>query len=249
MAEEKLPLLLQNEEDERFLPDFLISSEKTFRVSESPEDGLYLTFEKGYLCLKEGKTSFYGDLTALKRRLSKSNLKKEALVRAMRLPDSPEGPISFCDGTAGLGEDSLILSTQCDKIFLYEKDPIIASLLIDSIRRAKEDPDLSPLAGKMIVRHGDFLQSEEKQFNAVYLDPMFPLREKTGLIKKKFQFLHRLSPPCENEGELLEGALNRACIKVVVKRPENAPPLASIKPDYSVPGDVIRYDVYVKKTN
>ena len=39
--------------------------------------------------------------------------------------------------------------------------------------------------------------------DVIYLDPMFPERKKSGLIKKKFQLLQQLESPCCNEDDLL----------------------------------------------
>ena len=78
--------------------------------------------------------------------------------------------------------------------------------------------------------------------DVVYLDPMFPLRTKSGLVKKKFQLIHELEKPCEDEKELLEAALSAALVRVVIKRPLKGECLAGVKPDYSIEGSTVRYD-------
>ncbi|MCC6095193.1 MAG: class I SAM-dependent methyltransferase [Eubacterium sp.] len=81
--------------------------------------------------------------------------------------------------------------------------------------------------------------------DVIYLDPMFPERQKNALVKKKFQLLHQLETPCRNEEELLQAALKVHPFKVVVKRPRKGPDLAGMKPGYSIPGKAIRYDCFV----
>ena len=79
----------------------------------------------------------------------------------------------------------------------------------------------------------------------IYLDPMFPERTKSASVKKKFQLLHLLEHPCENEEELLEAAIALHPKKVIVKRMAKGPFLAGKKPSYSIKGKSIRYDCYV----
>lgn len=81
--------------------------------------------------------------------------------------------------------------------------------------------------------------------DVIYLDPMFPERTKSAAVKKKFQLLHHLEHPCENEEELLSAAMNIRPRKIVVKRMAKGPFLAGKKPSYSIKGKSIRYDCYV----
>lgn len=81
--------------------------------------------------------------------------------------------------------------------------------------------------------------------DVIYLDPMFPARTKSAAVKKKFQLIHLLEHPCENEEELLEAAIAFKPHKVVVKRMLKGPYLANKKPSYSLKGKSIRYDCYV----
>ena len=74
---------------------------------------------------------------------------------------------------------------------------------------------------------------------------MFPERTKSAAVKKKFQLIHILENPCENEEELLSAALNVRPRKVVIKRPVKGPFLANAKPSYSLKGKAVRYDCFV----
>ncbi len=74
---------------------------------------------------------------------------------------------------------------------------------------------------------------------------MFPGRTKSAAVKKKFQLLHHLEQPCEEENELVAAALAASPRKVVIKRPVKGPQLAGIKPSYSISGKAVRYDVLV----
>ena len=78
--------------------------------------------------------------------------------------------------------------------------------------------------------------------DVIYLDPMFPERKKSGLIKKKFQLLQQLESPCCNEDDLLHSALAAGPKRVVIKRPLREAPLAGVRPAFSLCGKTIRFD-------
>ena len=88
-----------------------------------------------------------------------------------------------------------------------------------------------------------------KRPDVIYLDPMFPERQKSGLVKKKFQLIHYLEAPAENEETLMQAALAARPFKIVVKRPAKGPYLAGLKPSYALDGKAIRYDCYVFPEN
>ena len=87
------------------------------------------------------------------------------------------------------------------------------------------------------------MPEKNRRVDVVYLDPMFPERKKSALVKKKFQMIHGLEAPCENEEELLSAALSLNPRKIIIKRPLKGPWLSGVKPDYSLEGKAIRYDV------
>ena len=82
-------------------------------------------------------------------------------------------------------------------------------------------------------------------WDLIYLDPMFPERKKSALVKKKFQLLHYLERPAADEQELLQAALSARPKKIVIKRPLKGPDLGGQKPSYRIRGKAIRYDVIV----
>ena len=81
--------------------------------------------------------------------------------------------------------------------------------------------------------------------DVIYLDPMFPARQKSAAVKKKFQLLHHLEQPCADEEALVQAALAVHPRKVVIKRPVKGPLLAGVKPSYQLAGKAVRYDVLV----
>ncbi len=186
------------------------------------------------------------DFVRLLPRLRPDRLGRELLVRAARVR-GVEAP-SAVDATAGLGEDALLLAAAGFVVTMFEKDPVIAALLRDALERAARVPELAPVAERMTLVEGDSvagLRCLGFSPDVVFLDPMFPERAKSAAVKKKFQLLHHLERPCDNEEELVEAALAARPRKVVIKRPPKGPLLAGVRPSYQVSGKAVRYDVLV----
>ena len=80
--------------------------------------------------------------------------------------------------------------------------------------------------------------------DVIYLDPMFPARQKSSLINKKLQLIQKLEPPCSQETDLFDAAVSADPDKIIVKRPLKSEFLAGRKPSYTLSGKAIRYDCY-----
>lgn len=209
-------------------------------------DGLFLTDDGSGLTLTDGKLVLRGDFTGLLPRLKKSNLQSEFLVKASKIKGI-EHPV-IIDATAGMGEDSMILAAAGFEVYLFEYDPVIAALLKDALDRAMEIPELKEATGRMHFTEGNSIDNMSKLEIApdvVLLDPMFPARQKSALVKRKFQLLQKLEKPCSDENELLQAALNVKPGRIVIKRPLKGPFLGGMKPSYSLTGKAIRYDCIV----
>lgn len=207
-------------------------------------EGLRLVFEDDSLYLTDGEVRMRGDFSSMTDRIRYNNLTHELLVKAAKIKDC-EGQLTVLDATAGMGEDSLLLAAAGYRVIMYEYNEVIAALLEDSLRRAAADPQLEEIAARMETVHGDSIAAMREgkiQPDIVFLDPMFPKRKKSGLIKKKFQLIQQLEYPCSDEKELLEAAIAAKPRRIIIKRPLKGPYLAGLKPDYSLPGKAIRYD-------
>ena len=204
-----------------------------------------VTTDEG-LTLTDGKNSVRGDFARLLPRIRRGNLSRELLVRAVKIKGVDEPLVA--DATAGLGEDSFLLAAAGCRVLLFEHDPVIADLLSDALERAKRDPETAEIAARMTLIRGDSVPALpllDPAPDVVLLDPMFPERTKSALVKKKFQLLHLLERPCENEAALLDAALSAHPKRVVIKRPAKGPYLAGVKPSYSLTGSAVRFDCIV----
>lgn len=212
--------------------------------SDEIPQALFLRSDENGLSLVSGETAVSVDFSKLLRRTNQSNPHGELIVKAAKIKgnDNP----TVIDATAGLGEDSFILAAAGFRVTLCEYNPVICALLEDGIERAKKTPGLSQAANRMTVYKGDsikYMFSLNKSPDVVVLDPMFTERQKSALVKKKFQLLQQLERPCSNEEELLSAAIGVNPRKIVIKRPLKGAFLAGRKPDYSLSGKAIRYDV------
>jgi 16S rRNA (guanine1516-N2)-methyltransferase len=202
--------------------------------------------EDGLALVGNGQT-LRGDFTKMLPRIKRGNLQSELLVKASKIKGF-DGVVTVMDATAGLGEDSLLLAAAGFNVKLYERDNIIAALLRDALERAKDNTELAQIVDKMELHEEDSLAAlpNLKEIpDVIYLDPMFPSRQKSALVKKKFQMLHQLEQPCEEGAQFLESAIAVKPRKIVIKRPLKGEFLGNRKPDYSLNGKTIRYDCIV----
>lgn len=215
--------------------------------SDAEQADLMLRLDADGLSLVGGELVLRGDFTRMLPRLRPGNLQRELLVRASKMKNAGSTPTAI-DATAGLGEDALLLAATGFSVRLYEYDPVIAALLRDALRRAAEIPELAEIVGRMQLFEDDsltILPQLPVAPNVILLDPMFPERQKSALIKKKFQLLQKLERPCADETALVNAAIAAHPRKVVIKRPLKGPYLADRKPSYSLKGKAIRYDCLV----
>lgn len=212
----------------------------------TPGGALALRLDEGGLSLERDGMVLRGDFADMLPRLKQANLSRELLVRAAKI----KGAVSptAVDATAGLGQDSLLLAAVGFTVTMFESDSVIAALLQDALDRAATDPRLEGLVARMTLVRADSIAALPMISpvpDVVYLDPMFPERTKSAAVKKKFQLLHHLESPCEDQEELLRAALLAHPRKVVVKRPVKGPYLAGVKPSHTVAGKAVRYDCIV----
>jgi 16S rRNA (guanine1516-N2)-methyltransferase len=82
----------------------------------------------------------------------------------------------------------------------------------------------------------------------IYLDPMFPHRDKSALVKKEMRLFRPLVGDDDDAPALLQAALALATHRVVVKRSRKAPVIAGEQPGYVLEGKSSRFDIYPKKS-
>lgn len=162
---------------------------------------------------------------------------------------------SVLDVTAGLGRDAFVLATLGCPVHMLERSALVYRLLADGLARAKAgalqngDAELMSILERLTLQAGEG-QTElsslapDRRPDVVYLDPMFPERQKSADVKKEMRAFHRLVGADADADDLLAPALAAARYRVVVKRPRKAPDLAGRPPSHRVEGKSSRFDVY-----
>ncbi|AUL75027.1 16S rRNA methyltransferase [Pseudoalteromonas sp. 13-15] len=174
--------------------------------------------------------------------------KGQAIAKAVGL-NKGATPVVL-DATAGLGRDGFVLASLGCKVILHERHPVVAALLADGLNRAYSDTEIGPwMKDNMSLVFGSshtLLAQCESMPDVVYLDPMFPHREKSALVKKEMRVFQELVGADTDADDLLEFAYPLASKRVVVKRPDYAPFLNDKTPSMQIKTKKNRFDVYVK---
>lgn len=161
---------------------------------------------------------------------------------------------SIIDATAGLGRDAFVLASLGAQVVLIERVGAIAALLADGLARACRDPEVDEITARMQLQYGDattqlasLIAQAGAEPQVIHLDPMFPHRDKSALVKKEMRLFRELAGPDDDTPRLLEAALDVASHRVVVKRPKGAPPIAGPAPNHEILEKNSRYDLYVHR--
>lgn len=161
---------------------------------------------------------------------------------------------SILDTTAGLAGDAFVLACLGCPITMLERSPILSLLIENAIERAELNDSFQEISAQgFIIKNcdaNDYITEqllsgdEEQRPDVIYIDPMYPERKKSALVKKDMQILQRLHVIQENNDELLKNALQFARKRVVVKRPINANTLTERSPNTHIKSKKTRYDIY-----
>ncbi len=170
-------------------------------------------------------------------------LRAEDLVRRARGPSlssracAAGRDVSVLDPFAGYGLDALELALRGCSVTAVEQLPV-AHLLCR---------DLAERAGVSVEAHtGDAWAwlTGARVWDVVYLDPMFPLRNKKALPNRGLQHLRELNADQVQPDldRLLEAARHCARHRVVLKRRSKDAVVGS--PNHQLKGRSVRFDVY-----
>lgn len=197
------------------------------------------------------RSSVFVDFCSKKaiKRINESGLMKQDLIKAVGLTKKKD--LSILDCTAGLGGDSFILaSITKNHVKMLERNPTSFTLLEDGLKRLKEQTEskqLSQIAERLSLEKIDaieFLKSTDKNFDIIYIDPMFAQEKVKAKPKKEMAFFHETVGSDEDSDTLLPLALEKATNRVVVKRHKLSPLLNNQKPSLQFIGKSNRFDVY-----
>ena len=174
----------------------------------------------------------------------------QAMAKAMGLKSAITPAI--LDTTAGLAGDAFVLATLGCPITLIERSPIIFTLIENAVERASLSDKFQSILeqGFNIINTdaNDFITQQlaknSPEPDVIYIDPMYPERKKSALVKKDMQILQRLHGNNDTTSQLFEIALLYAKKRVVVKRPLHADTISKKVPNTSIKSKKTRYDIY-----
>jgi len=159
------------------------------------------------------------------------------------------------DATAGLGADAFVLASLGCDVLMIERSSILAALLQDGLNRLKQNPELSQQIQLQLMNQNaiEYLKKNylnlhnnpNDQPDIIYLDPMYPHREQSALVKKEMRILRKLVGDDHDADKLFEIAMKIATHRVVVKRPRLAPTINDKIPNLVLKGKSSRFDVYI----
>ena len=182
----------------------------------------------------ESSLIFVGGAVAHRRKSGGG--KNQAIAKAIGLKNG--NLPSVIDATAGLGRDGFVLASLGCRVTLIERQPVVAALLENGLNRAYQDPEIGEVdaAKNDIASWGKpkLINPIRHKADVVYLDPMYPHREKSAQVKKEMRLFQTLVGTDDDADELLSPALNIAQKRVVVKRPDYAEYLNQQQPSASI---------------
>ncbi|MCP3849259.1 MAG: class I SAM-dependent methyltransferase [Gammaproteobacteria bacterium] len=232
----------------------IIADQWGFNYSETSDDPFYLQLTHQHLqLLQSNKNSpgpIYIDFSSgeVAHRRHFGGGKGQTIAKAVGL-NKNSSPV-ILDATAGMGKDAFVFASLGAQVILMERSPISAALLTDALQRAKTGSHLSEIIGRMSFIFGDArnlgqAHSLKTSPDVIYLDPMFPHRKKSALVKKEMLAFQSLIGDDNDSDDLLSTSLSFAKKRVVVKRPMKAPYLDNKKPSLSMNMKKHRFDIYI----
>lgn len=177
-------------------------------------------------------------------------LGKEPLVNAIKIKGKL--PQALLDATPGLLQDSFMLARRGVQITAIERHPLLYVMVNRALARISAQTNErhhTQTPPHIDYRFGD-ANTLVKDFATpcIYLDPMYPPRQKKALVKKSMQVLHAtVGDDADSDTLLINAQKNNA--RIIVKRPSYAPPLANCPPDLTYQSKTTRFDIYLPQNS
>ena len=235
---------------------FELNPQKAGKRFDTPQWQLVFT-EQG-LALRLSSEPSWSDIrvdfasAALQYRKQHGGGRNESIAKAIGIKGKEK--LSVIDCTAGMGVDSFVMASVGAQVLMLERSPVIAALLEDALYRlAQEQSELHEQLSVIQEDAANYLQklsgdSSQDVVDVIYLDPMFPHKKKSALVKKEMQAFQILLGPDMDSEHLLNSAIQLKPKRIVVKRPIDAPELfnsESRAPTMAIRSKKHRFDVYI----
>ena len=197
-----------------------------------PDRGWHLFVDRDGLALRNrggGRFRLPDAVPQVRRRARKSTLARAC---------APGSGVRVLDATAGWGTDGIALARLGCHVRMLEMHPLVFAMLDDRLRRGGICAATEWTDARSRMRSAD-----GERYDVVYLDPVFPPRNKTALPARPLQVLRELvGEDAPDASELLALARRCALGRVVMKQRAHGPAVG--EPDWRVTGRTVRFDVY-----
>ncbi|WP_211286882.1 class I SAM-dependent methyltransferase [Paraferrimonas sedimenticola] len=237
-------LQLDSEQRNALTDEFALCHDSEAPYSLVYQDNCLGLIQRDFAKMKPVVVDFVGGAVGHRRKFGGG--RGQAIAKAVGLKKGANP--SVIDATAGLGRDAFVLASLGCKVTMVERHPVVAALLADGLKRAQSDADIGAwVSERMRLVHSqgpDYLVSGA-QADVVYLDPMYPHREKSAQVKKEMAIFQGLVGADLDSDALLAAAKQAALKRVVVKRPDYASPMAEQAPDSQIETKKNRFDLYI----
>lgn len=235
-------------------PAQLMAKQWGFYFSDKPQGQFFLELTNQHLQLRQSDKHTPGPIyidfcsgQIAHRRLFGGG-KGQTIAKAVGLKKNSS--LIILDATAGMGKDAFVFASLGAEVILMERSPVSAALLTDALHRASMDEAIADIIQRMSFVFGDARKLTSNSLNktpdVIYLDPMFPHRKKTALVKKEMLAFQHIIGDDKDSHELLNICRQLTKKRVVVKRPIKAPYLDDQKPSLSMKMKKHRFDIYIK---
>lgn len=225
---------------EKYLNDVLqpLGVKISFR---QPESEYFLQYIDNKVVLSNHQQQVFADFVggALNHRIHHRGA--EWIAKAVNIKENR----TIWDATAGLGRDAFVLAAMGASVEMFERHFVPATLLADALLRAKQCADTQAIIERMSLNFGTIFNSDLPCPDVIYLDPMFPERHKTALVKKEMRFFQAAVGCDDDSADLLNKARDMPVKRIVVKRPKHGAFVGNSKPAYQYIGKSTRFDVYL----
>ncbi|MCP4877355.1 MAG: class I SAM-dependent methyltransferase [Gammaproteobacteria bacterium] len=178
---------------------------------------------------------------------SRARQSSQAIIKACS--NRQRSITSILDLTAGWGADSLTLASHGKQVTMLEQNELVYAIVAYSLERLAATSTGAILASQMRLENTNAIeylrqQGTRREFDCIYLDPMFPAHKSAAKPGKEMQILQSLTTNIEMD-DCFEQALCNAGKRVVVKRPAKAVSFGTSKPDLVYRERSIRFDIYL----
>lgn len=164
----------------------------------------------------------------------------EHLVKACKIKS--QASTHILDATCGMGKDSFLLFKSGFEVTATEQNVLVHALLSNGLSRYLQQTQSLPF--ELHLQAAESLM-QQRSFDVIYLDPMFPHKAKSAKAKKDMQLFQLIHHQAEDNAEqLLNQALQASCQRVVIKRPVKAPAITAKPPTFQIMGKTCRFDAF-----